>query len=306
MKPDEFQFLHDLLKRQSGFVLAAGKSYLVESRLLPLATENGYENLSELVGALKNSASRELQSKIVEAMTINETFFYRDKTPFVNFRDIMIPELVERRKDSKKLRIWSAAASAGQEPYSIAMEISEMQAKLAGWNIDILASDISNDILAKAVEGIYSQFEVQRGLAVKMLVKYFEQNGDKWQIKPAIKNMVEYRNFNLLDDFATLGKFDIIFCRNVLIYFDRKTKADILDRLARQTNPGGYLVLGGAETVMGLTDAFKPPANSRGFYQLVAEGERERQGGANGVSEHIHPRPWPQPSSPGTGEKTTG
>jgi chemotaxis protein methyltransferase CheR len=306
MKPDEFQFLHDLLKRQSGFVLAAGKSYLVESRLLPLATENGYENLSELVGALKNSASRELQSKIVEAMTINETFFYRDKTPFVNFRDIMIPELVERRKDSKKLRIWSAAASAGQEPYSIAMEISEMQAKLAGWNIDILASDISNDILAKAVEGIYSQFEVQRGLAVKMLVKYFEQNGDKWQIKPAIKNMVEYRNFNLLDDFATLGKFDIIFCRNVLIYFDRKTKADILDRLARQTNPGGYLVLGGAETVMGLTDAFKPPANSRGFYQLVAEGERERQGGVNGVSEHIHPRPWPQPSSPGTGEKTTG
>jgi chemotaxis protein methyltransferase CheR len=205
-------------------------------------------------------------------MTINESFFYRDKTPFENFRNIMVPAmLASPRAASRKLRIWCAAASTGQEPYSLAIEIKEMEAKLGGWNIEIVATDLSEEVLEKAKAGLYSQFEVQRGLPIQLMVKYFQQTGSMWQIDSSIRSMVNYKHFNLLDDYLMLGMFDIIFCRNVLIYFDPETKSDMLARIAKRMRPDGYLILGAAETVIGISDDFTPVTDARGLYvQQVA------------------------------------
>ena len=177
------------------------------------------------------------------------------------------------RARERRLRIWCAAASTGQEPYSLAMILKEMKDKLGGWRIDILGTDISAEVLEKAKAGIYSQFEVQRGLPIQMLVKYFTQAGDTWQIAPEIRAMVQFRPLNLLADFAGLGGFDVVFCRNVLIYFDQETKIGVLNRIARLLAPDGFLVLGAAETVVGLTDAFKPLHDKRGLY--AEQGRRE-------------------------------
>ena len=199
-------------------------------------------------------------------MTTNETFFYRDKMPFDHFRDTVLPALIVSRAHEKRIRIWCSAAATGQEPYSLAMIIKDMGAKLAGFRIDILATDISDAVLARAKAGIYSQFEVQRGLPIQQLVKYFTQVGETWEIAPEIRAMLEFRPINLLKDFYALGTFDLVFCRNVLIYFDQETKISVLNRLARQMPADGFLALGAAETVVGLTDAFKPMADRRGLY----------------------------------------
>ncbi len=177
-----------------------------------------------------------------------------------------MPEMLAARGAQRRLRIWCAAASTGQEPYSLAIILKEMADKLAGWRVEIVATDLSGDVLEKARTGIYSQFEVQRGLPIQFLVKYFTQVGEMWQIAPEIRAMVQYRSFNLLHDPAALARFDIVFCRNVLIYFDQDTKIGVLNRIARQTEPHGYLVLGAAETVVGLTDSFKPLPDKRGLY----------------------------------------
>jgi chemotaxis protein methyltransferase CheR len=198
-------------------------------------------------------------------MMTNESFFFRDKTPFENFRSTVLPALMARRP-SRTIRIWCAAASTGQEPYSLAMALQEMERGLAGWRLEVLATDLSNEVLEKARQGLYSQFEVQRGLPIQLLIKYFTQIGDMWQIAPDIRAMVKYRQLNLLSDFSHLGLFDLIFCRNVLIYFDQETKIDVLNRLVHATARDGYLVLGAAETVVGLTDGFKPVAELRGLY----------------------------------------
>jgi chemotaxis protein methyltransferase CheR len=181
-----------------------------------------------------------------------------------------MPALIVARAREKRIRIWCTAASTGQEPYSLAMTIKSLGAALAGYKVSILATDISAGVLAKAQSGIYSQFEVQRGLPIQMVVKYFTQVGEQWQIVPELRAMVQFRPLNLLNDFTPLGTFDVMFCRNVLIYFDQPTKADALSRLARQITPDGYLVLGAAETVVGLTDAFKPLADKRGLYVRAA------------------------------------
>ena len=178
----------------------------------------------------------------------------------------MLPALTAARRSSRTIRIWCAAASTGQEPYSLAMLLKEMQRDLAGWRIDVIATDLSNEVLEKARQGIYSQFEVQRGLPIQLLIKYFTQIGDMWQIAPDIRSMVKYQQLNLLSDFSHLGMFDLIFCRNVLIYFDQETKINLLDRLARVIAGDGYLVLGAAETVVGLTDTFKVVTEARGLY----------------------------------------
>ena len=265
MTPLDYDYLRKLLKERSGLVLSADKQYLVESRLTPLVRKAGLQSLGELVQKLKGSNERQVVD-VVEAMTTNESFFFRDKIPFDHFRDAIIPGLKAARARERRLRIWCAAASTGQEPYSLAMILKEMREKIAGWRIDMLGTDLSVEVLEKAKAGIYSQFEVQRGLPIQMLVKYFTQTGDTWQIAPEIRAMVQYRMFNLLGDFASLGSFDVVFCRNVLIYFDQETKIGVLNRIAKLLTPDGYLVLGAAETVVGLTDAFKPVADKRGLY----------------------------------------
>jgi chemotaxis protein methyltransferase CheR len=264
--PLEYDYLRRLLKERSGLVLAADKQYLVESRLLPLARRAELAGLGDLVRELKGSNAERLIVEVVEAMTTNESFFFRDKIPFEHFRDVMMPALLASRATQNRIRIWCAAASTGQEPYSLAMSLKEMGSRIAGWRIEIVATDLSNEVLEKAKAGIYSQFEVQRGLPIQLLVRYFSQIGDTWQIAPEIRAMVQYRPLNLLADFSHLGTFDVVFCRNVLIYFDQPTKTAVLERLARITDRNGYLVLGAAETVVGLTESFKPLADRRGLY----------------------------------------
>jgi chemotaxis protein methyltransferase CheR len=264
--PLDYEFLRKLLRERSGLDLSSDKQYLVESRLIPLARRVGLAGIAELVAKIK-TGSEALTSEVVEAMTTNETFFFRDKIPFDHLRETILPALLQARASRRSLRIWSAASSTGQEPYSIAMCLKQFGAALAGWRIEILATDLSLGVLEKARAGIFSQFEVQRGLPIQMLVKHFTQAGELWQLNADIRAMVQHRQLNLMQDFSHLGTFDVIFCRNVLIYFDPDTKSGIFDRLARATEPDGMLVLGAAESVVGISDAFKPYPERRGLYR---------------------------------------
>ena len=271
MSPEEFDFLSDLVRERSGLVLTADKSYLLESRLMPIARKRGLKSLEDLVAETKSKRDEDLIVDITEAMTTNESFFFRDIRPFDMFRDVILPRIMENRGDKKSIRIWCAAASSGQEPYSLAMVLLEEGILDKGWRVDILGTDLSNEILDKAVAGVYSQFEVQRGLPMQLMVKYFEKKAESWQIKDQVKSMVEYKQLNLLNDFAFLGKFDIVFCRNVLIYFDQETKGVVLDRIANLMPEDGFLFLGGAETVIGISDRFKPVPDHRGIYAITSE-----------------------------------
>jgi chemotaxis protein methyltransferase CheR len=264
--PPDYEYLRKLLKDHSGLDLSADKQYLIESRLLPLARKASLAGISELVQKMKGGAAS-LVTQVVEAMTTNETFFFRDKVPFDHFRDSIMPEILKARAGRKSIRIWCAAGSTGQEPYSLAMCLKEMSGALSGWRVEILATDLSQEVLEKSKAGIYSQFEVQRGLPIQLLVKYFKQTGELWQINADIRAMVQHRQLNLLHDFSQLGVFDVIFCRNVLIYFDQDTKINIFNRLVKVMEPDGFLVLGAAETVVGLTDVFKPFPDRRGLYR---------------------------------------
>lgn len=275
MKPADFDYLASFLKSASGLVIGPDKMYLVESRLLPIARKRSLPGLPELVGALRLGKDATLIQDVMEAMTTNESFFYRDKMPFDNLRNDILPKILETRKTQRQLRIWSAAASTGQEPYSIAMVLKEMAAAFQGWRLDIIGTDISREVLEKARAGMYSQFEVQRGLPIQMLVKYFKQIGEMWQIDSAMRAMVTLKEANLLSNFSGLGSFDIIFCRNVLIYFDQATKKDILERMVKLMPSDGYLFLGAAETVLGLTDALVPVKGLRGVYAR-ASSEKDK------------------------------
>lgn len=275
MRPSEFDFLVGMLKEQSGIIITQDKMYLIESRLGPLLVEHRCRDLDDLVSKLRAAPRGPLAAKVVEAMTTNETFFFRDKTPFDELEQKVLPSLVKARA-GKRIRIWCAAASSGQEPYSIAMILKESAPKLNGCTFEIIGTDISPQILEKAKAGLYTQFEVQRGLPIKLLVKYFQQKGETWQIDPAIKSMVQLRQYNLLDSYATLGSFDIIFCRNVLIYFDRPTKRSMLDRMASILADDGALFMGAAETVIGITETLVPFEGARGLY-------RTAKGGASGT-----------------------
>jgi len=263
--PLDYDFLRKLLKERSGLDLSADKQYLVESRLLPLARKAGLPGIPELVQRMKSGAEA-LTVEVVEAMTTNETFFFRDKIPFDHLRDTILPALLQSRASRKTLRIWSAAGSTGQEPYSIAMVLKEKAAALLGWRIEIVATDLSQEVLEKSRAGLYSQFEVQRGLPIQLLVKYFTQIGELWQINSELRAMVQHKQLNLLQDFSHLGKFDVIFCRNVLIYFDQETKINVFERMAKVIEPDGILTLGAAESVVGITDAFRPCPDKRGLY----------------------------------------
>ncbi|HEX8166063.1 MAG TPA: protein-glutamate O-methyltransferase CheR [Beijerinckiaceae bacterium] len=274
MTEPEFDFLRAFLKGRSGLALSPEKRYLVESRLAPVCERNGLAALSDLVRRLKSAADPALERAVVEAMATNETFFFRDRAPFDLFRDVLLPRCLATQGATRRIRIWCAAASTGQEPYSIAMLLKEAGPRVAGWSFEIVATDIAGGVLEKAKAGLYSQFEVQRGLPIGILLKHFTQVGESWQLSPAIRAMVDFRPANLLQDFSRLGTFDVIFCRNVLIYFDQPTKADVLRRLAGVLNPGGGVLLGAAETVIGLSDALMPHPEHRGLY-VAGRGSRE-------------------------------
>lgn len=266
MTPAENDFLARFLKERSGLVLVGDKGYLIENRLGPIVKTHNLASLSQLVQKLRFGGTPDLEQQVVEAMTTNETFFFRDKTPFDLFVDTMLPVL-KTRPAERRVRIWCAASSTGQEPYSLAMILKEREAELGGRRFEILATDLSSDVLAKARAGRFSQFEVQRGLPIQLLVKYFAQkDGGQWEIAQSIRDMVQFRPLNLLRDFSALGTFDVIFCRNVLIYFDETTKSDIFARLSRQTTTDGFLVLGAAETVVGLSNEWQAVPQKRGLY----------------------------------------
>jgi len=265
----DYDFIRKLLKQRSGLMLSAEKHYLVESRLMPIAQRRGFASLSELTRHLRTGLDEALIVEVVEAMTTNETFFFRDRIPFDHFKSFIMPQLLAARTGTRRIRIWCAAASTGQEPYSLAMALKEMGHAIDGYRIEILATDLSNEVLEKAKAGIYSQFEVQRGLPIQMLLKYFSQSGETWQISPDIRSMVQFRSFNLLTDFARLGPFDLVLCRNVLIYFDQPMKSELLERLSRVVASDGYLILGSAETTIGLTQSFATVPDRRGLYAPV-------------------------------------
>lgn len=266
MKIADFDIYRELLKEKSGLVLSQDKAYLIESRLNPIAKKWGYDGIPAMTQVMRGVPSPDLVNDIVEAMTTNETSFYRDNSPFNIFKEMVIPYYKSKTGQPPKLRIWCAAASSGQEPYSLAMMLKEEAASLPGWTFEIVATDISHEVLEQAKNGIYTQFEVQRGLPVTHLMKYFSQDGDNWSINQDIKSMVHFEYFNLLDPMTSLGTFDIIFCRNVLIYFDQETKKDVMDRARAQMTDDGLFFLGGAETVIGITDEFTAVPNCRGLY----------------------------------------
>jgi len=269
MNEADFHILANIFRERSGLVLAENKTYLLESRLIPVAKKHGIDGLEALVDVIRKSASEKLLFDLTEAMTTNESFFFRDNTPFDTFRDHTLPALLESRAQSKHIRIWSAACSTGQEAYSLAMLLKEQAAKLADWRIEIVGTDLSPTVLEKAKAGVYSQFEVQRGLPVQYLVKYFSQDNELWQIDASLRAMVKFQEGNLLENFSNLGKFDVVFCRNVLIYFERETKSEVLAKISLMMPNDGILFLGGAETVLGVTNEFKPIDGLRGVYTVA-------------------------------------
>lgn len=266
MNQQDYKYFEDLLRKESGLVITPEKMYLLESRLIPLAQKyTALGTLDSLAQKMRGSFDPEIQRAVVEAMTTNETSFFRDITPFQRLKEDLLPTYIKSRAAQKSLRIWSAACSSGQEPYSISMLLKE-HPQLLGWRLDIVATDLSHDILAQAKAGIYSQFEIQRGLPVQMLVKYFTKQGDSWLVKPELKDPITFKTANLLTDLGHLGQFDIVFCRNVLIYFDVPTKTKVLGAIKGVMKQDATLFLGGAETVMGISEAFKPLADTRGVY----------------------------------------
>jgi chemotaxis protein methyltransferase CheR len=264
---ESLTFLRDLVYRRSAIVLQADKHYLIDSRLAPLAREAGLGSIDELVGRIRREdAAAPLVRRVIEAMTTNETLFFRDLHPFEALKTRMLPELIKARSSQRRLRIWCAAASTGQEPYSIAMTIREHFPELANWDVKIVATDINAAVLERAKEASYRQREVNRGLPVTMLTKYFERQGADWRVKPLIRDMVKFVELNLLDAWTCVGPQDLVFIRNVLIYFDVETKRKLLGRIRQLLSLDGFLVLGGAETTNNLDDQYQSVKIGGGVY----------------------------------------
>lgn len=252
MDAPAFEYIQKLVLDRSAILLAANKGYLVESRLLPLAKKLGMSTVTELAAKLSSSPFGELHEQVVDAMTTNETSFFRDIHPFEVLKKEILPPLITARTVSQTLNIWSAACSSGQEAYTIAMTIRENFPQLAKWRINILASDLSKEMLDRVADGSYSQIEVNRGMPAVMMVKYFKQEGVRWRVKQELRDMVITKRINLIERWPSLPKMDIIFMRNVLIYFSTEVKRQILANVRQQMAPDGVLFLGGAETTMGV------------------------------------------------------
>jgi chemotaxis protein methyltransferase CheR len=257
-KPD-FEFVRQLAHSQAALVLEPGKEYLVETRLTPLAQKNGCASLAEFITRMRSESKMDgIVTRVIEALTTNETLFFRDYHPFDALRRFILPPLLEQRASERRLRIWSAACSTGQEPYSLAMLLRENFPQLAGWDVSILATDLCSAVLQCAQQGAYSQFEVNRGLPASYLVKYFKQHGDRWCIQDDLKQMIQFRSMNLVQPWPAMPPFDLVFIRNVLIYFDVETKKAILKKIRNSLLPHGCLFLGTAETTTNLDPDFQP------------------------------------------------
>lgn len=253
---NDFEYISTMVRERSAIVLERGKEYLIEARLLPLVRERGAEGVAGLVHELRRSPNSPLRDQVVEAMTTNETSFFRDVHPFTALSDQILPDLIRARGGERTLNIWSAACSSGQEPYTIAMLIHDLVGADPTWRTRILATDLSPAMLERTKQGMYSQFEVNRGLPANMLIRHFRKQGLQWQIEDSLRRMVETRIVNLDQEFVNIARMDIVFMRNVLIYFDATTKRQILARVRRAMRPDGYLILGGAETTLNLDDSF--------------------------------------------------
>jgi chemotaxis protein methyltransferase CheR len=258
MQADDFNYIRQLVLDQSALTLDAGKEYLVESRLDPLARQEGFPSYLQMVKSLRSGPVGELHRRVVEAMANNETSFFRDARTFGMIARTILPALIAERSAARTLHVWCAACSTGQEPYSLAMLVRESQPALRGWDIRIIGSDISRSVLARARTGSYTQFEVNRGLPAHLLVKYFEQQGTTWEVRPEIRRMVEFREMNLIHPWVDLPATHLILMRNVMIYLDVATKKTILERVGRLLDPRGYLLLGGAETTSNIDPSFEP------------------------------------------------
>ena len=264
-----FEIFATLLKNRSGLVIGPDKLYLLETRLAPILKRDQLRDLTALAEKLRPPGNESLMREVVEAMTTNESFFFRDDKPFQHFRAQALPRLIAARSLGTGLRIWSAASSSGQEAYSIAMILAELRPTIGDRRIEIIGTDLARDQVARARDGLYTQFEVQRGLPVQMLMRHFRKDEANWRISDALRAMVQFREWNLLADLHGLGQFDVVFCRNVLIYFDQPTKARVLEAIAAQMPGDGLLYLGGAETVLGITNRFAPLPGERGVYGLA-------------------------------------
>jgi chemotaxis protein methyltransferase CheR len=265
----DFEFVSQLLRKRAGIVLTGDKMYLLESRLAPLARKEGLPSIEDLIHVVRSRREERLINQLVDVMTTNETYFYRDRTPFDHLKEAIFPVLGQARKGSR-IRIWCAACSTGQEPYSIAMMLDQNPQLTAGVPVEIVATDISDRCLDRAKQGLFTQFEVQRGLPIQMLMHYFTQQDDHWRISERMRQMVTFKKINLMEPNFSLGNFDVVFCRNVLIYFDGPTKATVLNRIAQCVNPGGFLMLGAAESLVGVTQSFEPAQDRRGLYKLAS------------------------------------
>lgn len=254
---NDFNYLRKLVLEMSAIVLEPGKEYLVESRIQPLALKEGFASIEELVKKMQLNPRNGFCAKVVEAMTTNETSFFRDIHPFETLKGFVFPDLIEKRKDTKELNIWCGASSSGQEPYTLAMLMRENFPQLQSWKVNYTASDISNEMLDRCRNGVYSQLEVNRGLPAAMMVKYFERHGTEWQVKEDMRKTIDFRITNLSGNWPLMPKLDLVMMRNVLIYFDVEMKKVILGKIKKLLKPDGYLFLGAAETTLNLDESFE-------------------------------------------------
>jgi len=265
MKPEDFSFLAEIVRRRSGLVLPTHKAPLIEGRLSSVMRRFGFRSAPTLINELRHGHDG-LARAVSEAMTTNESSFFRDKATFDKFRDVILPPLISARAPSKRLRIWCAACAAGQEAYSIAMILSDLKLPAKGWSIDLFATDLSSEMIARAELGVYSHYEVQRGLGIRKLSSHFTQEGESWRIRGNIRRLITFRQFTLLDSYGWLDDLDIVFCRNVLLYFNHTTKASVLERISEILVPDGALLLGHTETADVLPKTFARLARAPDFY----------------------------------------
>jgi len=261
LSQSDFTFVSGLVRREAAIMLAPGKEYLVEARLMPVARAVGAASVADFLADLQRRPNQAHQTRVIDALTTNETSWFRDREPFSALAEVVLPELVKSRSDARKVRLWSAASSSGQEAYSLAITMQEHLPAL--WSYEILGSDISTEMIARATAAEYSQIEVNRGLPASQLVQYFERAGAHWRITPALRRNVSFRPMNLTAPLPPLPPFDVIFLRNVLIYFDVRTKQSVLGGVARLLRPDGWLFLGAAETTIGIDDNYERVAAGR-------------------------------------------
>lgn len=266
----DFDYIRHLVRDRAAIVLEPGKEYLVESRMLTLLNKEKLTDIKDLVVKMKANSFNGLHDKVVDALTTNETSFFRDIHPFETLKKMILPEMIEKRMARRELNIWCGASSSGQEPFTIALLLRDHFPELRSWTINFMASDISVEMLDRCKRGAFSQLEVNRGLPAPMLIKYFERQGMEWIIKPEIRSMIEFKQINLSNPFPPMNKMDIIFLRNVLIYFDVEMKKEIMSQLRKNMNDDGYLFLGAAESTLNLDTAFeRVPAKQSGAYRIT-------------------------------------